>query len=270
MTPLIPFHPVSPLFGRAATAGDEQDEGHDEAEEQPAAGLATAALQALAVIIFSGKTCRPMASGERPAAAPLSTLPPSPLPLLLPSPLSFALLCRLPALGLRPWRARRAPAGCTRAAPVPARAACNRWPRAGSARALISELPTTTTGSCSPGHHKGAQPGHRPARCPQAPPRTHSHHTHTPGQSRTHAPLSGLRVPHTRHTPTWQVVPICAHEMEAEIGGSEGPRRRWAGWDLTGGHSVMRRDYWVRRVRQPCPSLVGLVLVSAEVAKSKT
>ena len=93
MTPRIPFHPFSPLFGRAACAGAEQDEGHDEAEEQPAAGLATAALQVLAVIIFSGKTCRPMASGERPAAAPLSTLPPSPLPLLLPSPRCHSHCC---------------------------------------------------------------------------------------------------------------------------------------------------------------------------------
>ena len=60
MTPLIPFHPVSPLFGRAATAGDEQDEGH----VQPAAQVPAAVLAERAENMFSGKSGAVVASGD--------------------------------------------------------------------------------------------------------------------------------------------------------------------------------------------------------------
>ena len=197
----MPCQSVSPFFGRGACAGVEQDEGHDEAEEQPAAGLATAALQALAVIIFSGKTCRPMASGERPAAAPLSTLPPSPLPLLLPSPLSCALLCRLPARGLRPWRARRAPAGCTRAAPVPARGRMQPLATRGfsprphfrAADDYYGFMLTRSSQRCA------ARPPPRPLPASAAP-HTQSPHAHPRPVPHACAPLGPPRAAHPPHT----------------------------------------------------------------------
>ena len=60
---------ISPRLGRAATAGDEQEEGREEGDEAPPAQVPLAVLQQRAGIMFSGKTGAVVVSGEGAATS---------------------------------------------------------------------------------------------------------------------------------------------------------------------------------------------------------
>ena len=65
----IIFHCITPRLTRAATAGGEQVEGHDDAEEQLPAQVPRSMVTMRAGVMFSGKTGAVVASGEGAATS---------------------------------------------------------------------------------------------------------------------------------------------------------------------------------------------------------